>query len=94
MTQRYTVTFTVTVPLVINDPDALTRTRTPEWRETFYDLTEAGAIEVLARCVGILSLPLRRLNGWADLPDDAVDVGPVKIEMEGYERVEDGEVGR
>jgi len=89
MTQRYNVTFRVTVPLTINDEDALTRTRTPEWRAQFEDNDEAETIDMLAEAIGLWCQSLNRLDGWTDLPVDAVTTGPVMVEREGYERMGD-----
>jgi hypothetical protein len=45
------------------------------WRDMFYDLTTpADVIGMLALNCGFRDIKLSRLEGWADLPDDAITV--------------------
>ncbi len=81
--KRFDVTFTVSVLLTVNDEDALDRVQTEEWRNSLYDLDEKGAVEMLARCIGIQGWRLSNLDGWADMPDEAV-TALTEVEFEGY----------
>jgi len=88
-----------TVIVEINDEDVIERVTGSggdEWRASFYDLrSEKDVIQHLAfNCVANGVESVKRLDGWADLPDEAavmcverdtldVDVQP---ESEGGER--------
>lgn len=44
------------------------------WQDAFYELDEEGVLYMLARCMGVMGWRLSSLEGWADLPEGAVDV--------------------
>ena len=52
------------------------------WKDIYYDLDTKGVIEMLARTCGIQDQYLSHLDGWADLPNDALDIGEVYIELD------------
>jgi len=81
--RRFDVQFTVSVLLTVNDDDALERVETEAWRDSLYDLDEKGAVEMLARCIGIQGWRLSNMDGWADMPDTAV-TAISEVEFEGY----------
>lgn len=73
-----------TVQIIVNDPEAVHRVTGSggdEWRSMFYDLrTEDDVLEhwaynALANNVGEAS----RLDGWADLPPEAVTMRVVGV---------------
>lgn len=84
--RAYRARFVVEVSLEVED-DVIERTQSEPWQDTLYDLDEAGAVEMLARCVGILGWRLSRLDGWADLPDAAVRAD-LDVTFEGYRRTD------
>lgn len=74
-----TVTITRRVVVTVNNPDAVERITGPggdEWRSQFYDLhTEADVIEHFAYNAATNGVRrVNQLDGWADLPDDAVEM--------------------
>lgn len=76
MTTRY-ANVELDVKVIINDEEAITRVTGPEgdeWRSRFYDLyTEEDVIEHFAYNAIINNVDrANRLDGWADLADDAV----------------------
>jgi len=59
----------------IHDPDVISRCvdNVDGWREEFYDLsTPEEVVEHLTWNCGVNGRRLSRLDGWADLSDDAV----------------------
>jgi hypothetical protein len=71
------VEFTRTVVVTVNDPDVIERVTGPNgdnWREQLYDLhSEEDVLAHLAyNCVANGCENARMLDGWADLPADAV----------------------
>lgn len=77
--QGYRVDATVSVSFKVNNPDAIERVTGPngdEWRKYGYslhtvnDVLEHWTYNVI--CNGIADIS--RLDGWADLEDDAVTV--------------------
>ncbi len=94
---RYEVTFSVTVEVVVHDRDAISRVvenhddqHNPQprqqggwgWRDHFYDLDEAGAAEMLAYNLGVQHRRLASLDGWADLPDEAVELINTDVQLD------------
>jgi hypothetical protein len=85
-----TVTLICDVKIVINDPDVLTRVTGPggdEWRSQLYNLrTEKDVFEHLAYnrlangCENAKSL-----DGWADLPKEAVSMSIDRQSIEARE---------
>jgi len=59
---------------VDNEPDTNGRGETRGWREFYYDLrTEEDVLGHLAfNCLVNGTEDIRRLDGWADVPEDAV----------------------
>jgi hypothetical protein len=88
----YSVTFLVTVHLHVKDDDAIERVEreTGDFREFAYAFPEGereeGAVEMLAYNVGCRDRPLSSLDGWADLPDDAVEAR-VAWQLDEWERI-------
>lgn len=71
------VTATVTYRVVINNEDVVRRCteNVDGWQDDFYMLkTRADVLQHLAYNLGLHDLRLSQLEGWADLPDDAVTV--------------------
>ena len=61
------------VEVTIHDPDAIARCFTEDWRSLMYQFdTEGEVLDHLAITLGCREMSLSRLDGWADLPDDAV----------------------
>lgn len=73
--------FTVTVKMHVEE-EVIARTQTDEWKDYLYDLDEEGAIEMIARCVGIMDCRLTALDGWADMDDSAVVIERVDYDLE------------
>lgn len=76
---KHTVTMEVEVEVEISDPDVIERVTGPggdEWRAHLYDLrTEADVLEHLAyNCVANRCESAWLLDGWADLPKEAVQM--------------------
>ena len=74
-----TVTMEVTVELKIGDPDVIERVTGPkgdEWRAHLYNIhTEEEVLQHLAyNCVANGEEDAHRLDGWADLPPEAVSM--------------------
>lgn len=89
MTQLFDVTIETTYRLTVNDAAVLRRVAEnhddagvpqprqqggPGWQDMFYELDEEGVLYMLARCMGIMGWRLSSLEGWADLPEGAVEV--------------------
>ena len=81
-----TVTWTVTVELLAEDPDVVNRTRGEGPRAADFETTmgwpQRIALASLARSTGVLGVDLRDLDGWADLPNDALSVQDVSWDLE------------
>lgn len=77
MSRKYEVEFTVTVVLTVNNDDVIERVvrETGDFENFPYCFVEGereeAAVEMLARCCGILEEDINRLDGWADLTPDA-----------------------
>jgi len=71
--RRVVVHVTAIVELTINDPDAIDRCFTEDWRAAMYRFDrEQEVIDHLAINLGRRDMRLSALDGWADLPDTAV----------------------
>lgn len=73
----YGATVETQVEITVNDPDVVERVTGPggdEWRSRFYDLENvADVIEHLAYNNVVNGVDdIRRLDGWADVGEDAV----------------------
>jgi len=87
-TQTKWVTLAGTAEITITDPDVIERVTGPkgdEWRAQLYNLhTEEDVLSHLAfNCLFNGVEQVNRLDGWADLPNDAatmVRVGDVHLE--------------
>ncbi len=84
---KATVQFRCDVEVIINDPRVITSVTGPEgdeWRSQFYGLrTERDVIEHLAyNCVANGCTNAKLLDGWADLPADAVSMRIVYTDPE------------
>lgn len=71
--------FHVEVRITINDPDVIERVTGPggdEWRSQLYNLyTEKDVLDHLAyNCIANGEQNASRLDGWADLPKEAVEM--------------------
>lgn len=82
---KHTITMEVAVEVEVNDPDVIERVTGPggdEWRAHLYDLYTAD--DVLAHlaynCAVNRCENARLLDGWADLPEDAVQMRVVGAE--------------
>lgn len=83
--QKKVVTFIVDVELQIADPDVIERVTGPggdEWREQLYDLhTEQDVLKHLAyNCVANGCENATMLDGWADLPREAVRMRVAEVD--------------
>ena len=82
---KYKVTLTATVEIEINDPDAIHRVTGPggdEWRSQLYDLhTLRDVLNHFAyNAVANGQVTAKQLDGWADLPRNAVQFEVVEVE--------------
>lgn len=74
MARTFIVHVRAIVEVTINDPDAVARCFTDDWRDAMYRFdTEGEVLDHLAICVGCRDMRLSRMDGWADLPDSAVE---------------------
>lgn len=64
------------VEIVVNDPDVLDRINDPEFRKSAYEFRdEEHALQHLAfNAVANGVTRINRLDGWADMPDDAATI--------------------
>lgn len=81
-TQKKHVALDATAQITINDPDVIERVTGPggdEWRSKLYNLhTEEDVLSHLAfNCLFNGVEQVNRLDGWADLPDDAATMARV-----------------
>jgi len=84
---RAKMTFICDVEVIINDPDVITRVTGPggdEWHSQLYDLrTESDVVEHLARnCLANGVNNAKMLDGWADLPENAVSMRLIRDSIE------------
>ena len=82
---KHRVLLEVEVEIEVNDPDVIERVTGPkgdEWRAQLYDLhTEANVLEHLAyNCAVNHCENASLLDGWADLPAEAVQMRVVSAE--------------
>jgi hypothetical protein len=81
-----TVTWTVTVELLATDPDVVNRTRGQGPMAAEFEATmgwsQQVALASLARTSGILGVSVHDTEGWADLPDSALDVEDISWDLE------------
>ena len=81
--RTFVVHVTAVVEVTINDPDAIQRCFTDEWRASMYRFdTEGEVLDHLAIALGCREMQLSRMDGWADLPDDAVEARVLDWETE------------
>lgn len=89
---RIEVTVTCVFDITINNPNVIDRCVNNEdhWRETFYDLdTPEKVLEHLAVNMGFRDWRFSQLEGWADLPDDAVSLNIVSEWIESTVEADD-----
>lgn len=84
------VLLTVEVELTIKDPDVIERVTGPsgdEWRAQLYNLhTKADVLEHLGyNCVANGCENASMLDGWADLPPDAVEMRVGDVERSAFD---------
>ena len=84
MSDRYRVSLEVDVEIEINDSDAIERVTGPggdEWRSQLYDLHTAGDVlnHLAYNAVANGQVNAKSLDGWADLPADAVRMEVVEV---------------
>lgn len=91
MGTTFNVTTETRVAITVNDPDVIRRCveNTPSengygenygWRETFYDLRTAEQVlhHLAFNCIANGIERVNRLDGWADLADDAATMTVVR----------------
>lgn len=86
---RYRVVFRTEVVLTINDPTVLSRVLDDEdgWKSDFYDLDEAGVVEMLARNIGIDGCRIGGMDGWANTTKEAATAYIDHEEVESWEKM-------
>ena len=84
--QEFDVELRVTVRVRVNDPLVIRRPieNIDNWRENLYDIrTQEQVLEVLAYSAALNGVQrANRLDGWADLADDAATMDPYEGELE------------
>jgi len=83
-TVKYRVTQEVTVEIEINDPDVIERVTGPkgdEWRAQLYDLHTSGDVleHLTYNCLANRCQNAALLDGWGDLPAEAVQMQVVEV---------------
>jgi hypothetical protein len=86
--ERLDVEMRATVRIEINDSDVIERVTGPggdEWRSFLYPLhTREDVLAHLAGCAIRLGVErVNRLDGWADLPDDAATMSVTEAVRDG-----------
>ena len=81
---KYRVNLNATVEIAVNDPDVIERVTGPggdEWRAQLYNLHTAGDVlnHLAYNCVANRCQNAALLDGWADLPADAVCMEVVEV---------------
>ena len=75
----------VTVRILINDEDAITRVVDNDngWRETFYKYTTRDEVlqHFAYNCIQSGIMRANRLDGWADMRADAVEIQIVEVDV-------------
>jgi hypothetical protein len=82
MSEEYVTSLTLDVEVQVNDPSVIARcvNNQDDWRDSFYDLRTAEEVigHLVYNYVANGVEDIRRLDGWADVAEDAVVFSPTR----------------